>query len=148
MKYPAARNYLNEKCRPAPQGMRAKQVCDCEICGKVMAKSHAEVDHIIPAGSITDFSEIEGFVRRLFCSMDGYQLLCEECHDIKTYADRFGCTFEEAKIEKLVVAFKKLKAPLQKKLLVEKGFNEDELKSPKDREQLYRSYVIEQFPES
>ena len=36
------------------------------------------------------------------------QLVCVECHKVKTHADRLGVSFEEAKIKKEVIRFSKL----------------------------------------
>lgn len=43
------------------------------------------VDHITPCGPIDD---LNAFRDRLFCSADGLQVLCAECHAQKTVYDR------------------------------------------------------------
>lgn len=47
-----------------------------------------QVDHIIPAGSLQSTDDLKGFVERLFCSIDGLQVLCKPCHDDKTQKEK------------------------------------------------------------
>lgn len=41
------------------------------------------VDHIIPVGGPTQ-GGWDGVIERLFCEAEGLQVLCKECHDLKT----------------------------------------------------------------
>lgn len=141
MRYPAAQRYLHSKAYKAPAGMRAKFLVDCEICGKAVAKSKADKDHIIPAGRLNDYGDIGDFARRLFTDFDGYQLLCDACHGIKTLADRRGISFEDAKIEKVVIKFSKLK-PEKQKVVLRKYLGDDEsFKNAKSRANAYRNVL-------
>lgn len=56
----------------------------CDSCGGWFKSSEVEVDHIIPAGQLKSYSDIPAFVERMFCEPDGLQLLCKDCHRIKT----------------------------------------------------------------
>jgi 5-methylcytosine-specific restriction endonuclease McrA len=47
-----------------------------------------QVDHIVPAGKLSSYKDIAGFAERLFCEADGMQVLCTECHQKKTNAER------------------------------------------------------------
>lgn len=141
MRYPAAQRYLHSKAYKAPAGIRAKFLVDCEICGKAVAKSRADIDHITPAGKLTDYSDVGGFVERLFTNFEGYQLLCPECHGIKTLADRRGISFEDASIEKVVVAFSKLKPEKQKAVLKRRGADEGAFKNKQTRADAYRNIL-------
>ena len=59
----------------------------CNMCkGEFDAKS-VSVDHIIPIGSLQSFSDLPGFVERLFCEEDSLQVLCKSCHDEKSKLD-------------------------------------------------------------
>jgi len=49
------------------------------------------------------------------------QLVCVECHKIKSHADRLGVSFEEARIKKEVIRFSKLTDDLQRSILSERG---------------------------
>jgi len=46
------------------------------------------VDHIIPAGTLRCADDLPQFVERLFCEVDGLQVLCKTCHDKKTKKDK------------------------------------------------------------
>lgn len=91
----------------------------CSICNNNFNSADVAVDHIVPAGSLTSFNDVEGFVTKLFCRIENLQVLCNDCHSHKTYADRMGITFEEAMIEKKVIAFGKLPAKEQTKILTD-----------------------------
>jgi 5-methylcytosine-specific restriction endonuclease McrA len=51
-------------------------------------QKETQVDHIIPTGPLKDFSDLPGFVERLFCEADGLRILCDGCHQKKTNAER------------------------------------------------------------
>jgi 5-methylcytosine-specific restriction endonuclease McrA len=89
----------------------------CSICNNNFNSADVAVDHIVPAGSLTSFNDVEGFVTKLFCRIENLQVLCNDCHSHKTYADRMGITFEEALLEKKVIAFKKLSVAEQTNIL-------------------------------
>jgi 5-methylcytosine-specific restriction endonuclease McrA len=138
MRYPAKQKYLNRACRTAPANMRAKYVCDCELCGEVVGKSKAEVDHINPAGSLRSYEDLPGFVERLFCGFDNFQILCPPCHEIKTLADRKGITFKEATKEKEVIAFAKLPVTKQKAQLKKLKVAEEDMSNQDKRTKAFR----------
>lgn len=52
----------------------------CSKCESWFPGKEIEVDHLIPAGTLTCASDLEGFVSRLFCEVDGLRVLCKECH--------------------------------------------------------------------
>lgn len=66
---------------------RQKFEYQCNHCKKWFKETDVCVDHIIPAGSLSSSTDLPGFVERLF-SEDGYQVLCDPCHNIKTVEDR------------------------------------------------------------
>lgn len=48
-------------------------------------KSNVFVDHIKPIiDPLVGFTTWDSFIENLFCEEDGLQVLCKECHDIKT----------------------------------------------------------------
>jgi len=63
---------------------RQKFEYQCNHCKKWFPDKEVNVDHILPAGTLTCANDLPGFVERLFCEVDGLQLLCSECHTIKT----------------------------------------------------------------
>lgn len=67
---------------------RRKWVYKCAECKKLYNEDEIQVDHIIPAGSLKSSDDLKGFVDRLFCEVDGLQVLCTKCHDAKTKEER------------------------------------------------------------
>jgi hypothetical protein len=56
----------------------------CAECQNWYPEKNIQVDHIDPAGTLKSYSDLPGFVERLFCEVEGLQCLCTKCHDIKT----------------------------------------------------------------
>jgi 5-methylcytosine-specific restriction endonuclease McrA len=67
---------------------RQKFEYQCNSCKKWFAEKNINVDHIIPAGSLNCANDLPGFVERLFVEVDGLQVLCSGCHNIKTQKER------------------------------------------------------------
>ena len=67
---------------------RQKYEYQCAKCKQWWMAKDTNVDHIVPAGSLTCSNDLPGFVERLFCEEDGLQLLCNGCHDVKTNKER------------------------------------------------------------
>lgn len=57
----------------------------CAKCKKEFVTKDVQVDHKIDAGTLKTFEDVEGFVRRLFCSVDDLDVLCKKCHSNKTH---------------------------------------------------------------
>lgn len=60
----------------------------CNVCKGWFPNSQVEVDHIIPAGRLSDYSDLPSFVERLFCEQDNLQCICKKCHAKKTEIER------------------------------------------------------------
>jgi 5-methylcytosine-specific restriction endonuclease McrA len=67
---------------------RQKYEYQCNKCKHWFKDTHIAVDHIVPCGALNNSADLPGFVDRLFCEMNGLQLLCEECHQLKTNMER------------------------------------------------------------
>lgn len=67
---------------------RQKFEYQCNHCKNWFPDKQINVDHIIPAGTLTCAKDLPGFVERLFCEVEGLQCLCQDCHDIKTQKER------------------------------------------------------------
>lgn len=59
---------------------RRKFEYQCSDCKKYFKSTAIEVDHIVPAGSLTSFEHLPGFVERLFVGKEGLRVLCKPCH--------------------------------------------------------------------
>lgn len=60
----------------------------CAACDDTFASKDVEVDHIVPAGSLKTYEDLPGFVERMFCEKQGFQVLCKDCHQLKTNNER------------------------------------------------------------
>ena len=63
---------------------RQKFEYQCNQCKGWFSDKNINVDHIIPAGTLTNANDLPGFVERLFCEVDNLQVLCTSCHNKKT----------------------------------------------------------------
>lgn len=88
-KYPVKFQVLKENRRPF-QGddKRTKWEYNCAICSKWFKTKDVEVDHIEPAGSLKEYSDLPAFVERLFCTKDNLRVLCKPCHKECTRLER------------------------------------------------------------
>lgn len=57
---------------------RQKWEHQCADCQQWFKLSDVEADHIIPCGSVR--GDVDGFVARLLCEIDGWRVLCKPCH--------------------------------------------------------------------
>ena len=63
----------------------------CKHCQEWFMEKEIAVDHIVEAGTLTCGDDLKGFIERLFCEIEGFQVLCnkrldgkESCHKKKT----------------------------------------------------------------
>jgi 5-methylcytosine-specific restriction endonuclease McrA len=75
----------------------------CAECAQLFDSKSVAVDHKIPAGQLACKEDVAGFVERLFCDASGLQVLCHDCHDLKTHMEKTGLSLEDAKIDKEVI---------------------------------------------
>lgn len=82
----------------------------CAICQTWFKAKEVVVDHFpIAAGSILKVEDIGRFCENLYCGSENLRVLCVPCHDIHSLADKNGISFEEAKVEKEIIAVCKQK---------------------------------------
>lgn len=65
-----------------------RKLYQCAHCEQQFMQKDVQVDHIVPAGTLKDYHDLPEFVRRLFCSKEGLQVLCKTCHNIKTQQEK------------------------------------------------------------
>jgi hypothetical protein len=56
--------------------------------GIKLIKGVIKVDHIDPVVPIEGFTNFDDYIRRMFCIKEGFQVLCDECHDKKTIQEK------------------------------------------------------------
>lgn len=89
MKYPLKFKTLSANRRVYNgEDKRTKWEYQCRSCSGWFRGKDVIVDHIYPAGKLKEFSDLPQFTSTLFCSCDNLQVLCKECHRIKTKEER------------------------------------------------------------
>lgn len=132
-KHPTKLDYLKSVRYTKRIGMRPIYHIDCSVCNQPTMLKNIEVNHKVQCGDIKD----QGYhLRLLDVRYSDLEAVCKPCHAIITYSERSGLSFEDAKIEKEVIAFGKLPAEKQKKLLVN-----SKAKNAKERMDEYREIV-------
>lgn len=117
--------------------------CRCEHCNNLFKQTECEVDHIEAAGSFKGWEDFEAWmVKLMHINWNSIRVVCKECHRIISYAERMKITFEEAKLEKEVIAFTNTKTPNQHKVLALLGLPHG---NAKERRAAYKKYLQEQL---
>ena len=67
----------------------ARNSYKCAACSSIVPNKEAKVDHIVPVvDPVRGFVSWDEFIARLFVEQDGYQILCQACHAVKTSQER------------------------------------------------------------
>ena len=139
------KKYRKQIPNPNPKGNK-KYVwgAKCNFCNKDFPMKDLQVDHIISAGSINDWEDVEGFVRRLLGSGEGeLRFLCKPCHATLSYSERHGLTFNQAWIKKEVISFtKRFTVARQKSKLKGVGACDQDVSNEKNRKSFYERYLL------
>ena len=59
----------------------------CNICGVEKADGIMELDHIIPCVSSKGWTNFNDFIEILYSDIDNFQVICDQCHYIKSLAE-------------------------------------------------------------
>jgi hypothetical protein len=109
---------------------RTKWLYECEICKGLFKENEVQCDHVDGNHSFTKTSDFDDYFNNiLMVGFDGLQLLCCDipsknhigCHSYKTLSESLNITFEESKIEKVVIQLCKMKAGDIDKWLAARG---------------------------
>ena len=88
-KYPVRYQVMNKVRQPyTGADKRTKWVYPCAHCSLLFKATEINVDHIKPAGSLKCYEDLPKFISTLFCEEDNLQVLCKQCHDIKTKQEK------------------------------------------------------------
>lgn len=61
----------------------------CAGCGNLFKATDVQLDHIDPVVDLREgFVDWNIYIERMFCEAEGYQVLCSECHGVKTLNER------------------------------------------------------------
>lgn len=94
VKYAAIRKaYVKDGINP--QTGRKCKLHKCGSCGNLFPQSQMAADHIhpvVPLGGFTGEKHLDynwnELIQRLYCELDGFQVLCSQCHKLKTADER------------------------------------------------------------
>lgn len=68
---------------------RVRNFFECADCEKIFPRRGVSVDHVDPVVQPKiGWESWDIYLARLFCDAEGYQILCNECHDSKTEKER------------------------------------------------------------
>lgn len=59
----------------------------CAECNDIYPKNMVQIDHIDPVVPVEGWRSWDDTVKRLFCTVDGLQVLCRNCHSIKSIGE-------------------------------------------------------------
>ena len=92
----------------------------CAICNGVFSGDDVECDHIHGNHSLKSFDELERFIKEIISvKPEDLQILCKDCHRIKSHAEKRGISLEEAKVDKK--AIKICKEGKDKEFIIDAG---------------------------
>jgi len=88
--YPVKYQVKEGARRQKPKGVEGRHRFEynCAHCNDWFPDKEVEVDHIVGAGSLKEYTDLPGFVERLYCEPKGMQVLCRPCHATKTAHER------------------------------------------------------------
>ncbi len=90
----------------------------CALTGDIIPMNKVEVDHKTGNHSLKTVDDIAEFIKSIvLITEDDLQLVSKDAHKVKSYADAQGITFQEALLEKKVIAFRELPAKEQINIL-------------------------------
>jgi glutaredoxin len=109
MHYPAKIKWKQSQAFKPPESYtgRAKKLGTCHYCKEDFGISSLEVDHVQQAGSCNSWENATDFMYKLLDCNDNWVLACKPCHKAKSLSERSGISFDDAVIQKKVIAYEK-----------------------------------------
>lgn len=130
------------------ESTRTKWLWECCNCKNKFKGGEVQTDHIKGEHQLKTLKDVEPYARSILdVTLDDLQIMCIPCHETKTYAERFNMSFEDAKLEKLVIAWqKKNNVAQQKEFLYSIGYTGSDhlISNGNKRKNAYRTYLKEQ----
>lgn len=113
--------------------------CVCELCLDTFKISECEVDHKTGNHSLKSMDDLRGFIEAMIeIDLNDLQMVCKGCHRIKSYADKYEISFEEAKATKMAIEI--VKSKKDKQWLEERGIVPASAQA-KRREQIFKELL-------
>lgn len=84
---------LSYKWPPRNEALRKARIergkYTCAKCKKIYGNKDISLDHIEPViDPKRGWQNFDVYIERLFCSAEGFQVLCHKCHDLKTAKEK------------------------------------------------------------
>ena len=82
---------LINSIHPTIKGKRGGKQYICSVCGNTFQQKDIQVDHInpvIPIGKKIDDLDYNDIYNNIFCGKDNLQVVCKDCHKIKSTEER------------------------------------------------------------
>lgn len=106
----------------------------CDICKKDTIQANIQIDHRGDSGTFTKFSDAESYMKHLFLiDYESIRPLCVACHAVVSHAQNTGLSFEDAKMDKEVIAILKNKVDDVKFFCSSYGYSEAQLSNTAKR---------------
>lgn len=111
MRFPSKLHYLQTRAIPDENpDTRTKWLYRCEMCDGLFKQADIQVDHKKGENPCTSYEDIAGYAKALLgVGADDMQILCLQDHAIKTQAERYGLSLEDAAIDLKAIAIEKTK---------------------------------------
>lgn len=82
----------------------------CALCWETVKASDAEVDHIHGNHSLKSMEDLRAFIESMIMvKVSDLQMVCKPCHKIKSYSEKEGISFEDARAIKKAIEICKAK---------------------------------------
>lgn len=121
---------------------RTKWLVDCMQCKSAFKQTEVEIDHIKGNHACSQLKDIVEYAKTiLHVGFNDLQILCKECHSIKTYSDKMGISFEDSEKEKKIIAKTLQTVTKQKEELTKAGFTPSEISNNTKRRDCYRKLL-------
>jgi hypothetical protein len=141
------KQYRKQIQNPNPNGKKDTvwgMTCSC--CKKDVVQSNIQIDHISDTGGkFTGLDDIKEYAAYLFLiDFSCIRAVCLDCHAIINLSQKLGISFEEAAIEKRVIAF--MKQPVKKQLAYfqELGYNTEIVSNAAKRRKLIKEIFLKE----
>ena len=110
-KSPMKLKFKNKNVSPPPSDYkgRGRKGDYCALTGEWTPVSKMEVDHIEGNKSLLCEEDIVPYILHLLADEDELQLVSKDAHKVKSFSERQGISFDEAKATKEAIAIQKAK---------------------------------------